>query len=153
MSALGRISVRRRCSFSDAAKAGKWTEKGQLLQVKSRLEVGGASCLQLDSGEWLVFHKESMPLEGPLEVRPMDNEEAAVTAEEAVTLRKDPTELPWALTKKVLLPGSKVLAIRRAHLHGEMWMEVMQLGGLSGWILASELQLDFAISSLPRRNR
>lgn len=69
------------------------------------------------------------------------------------------------------MPGSKVLAIRRAHLHGEMWMEVMQLGGLSGWasppqlasmslkaalhgqMLASDLQLDFSISSLPRRNR
>ncbi|CAK9053890.1 unnamed protein product [Durusdinium trenchii] len=151
---LKRSHLRRRCSFAEAAKVGRTVEKGQLLHVIRRLEVGGTTCLQIDSGEWLVCPKDQGAfVDGPLEVRKMHNEEAEVRAADAVALRKGPTELPWALTKKVLLPGSKVLAIRRAHLHGEMWMEVMQLGGLSGWMLASDLQLDFSISSLPRRNR
>lgn len=134
-----RTALRKRCSYVDSAKVGRMVEKGQLLHVVRRLEVGGTTGLQLDTGEWLVFPKDQgISLEGPLEVRKMHNEEAEVRADEAVALRKGPTELPWALTKKVLLPGSKVLAIRRAHLHGEMWMEVMQLGGLSGWMLASD---------------
>jgi len=151
---LKRTALRKRCSFGEAAKVGRNVEKGHLLHVVRRLEVGGTTGLQVEGGEWVVLPKDqSVTLEGPLEVRKMHNEEAEVRSEEAVTLRKGPTELPWALTKKVLLPGSKVLAIRRAYLHGEMWMEVMQLGGLSGWMLASDLQLDFSISSLPRRNR
>ncbi|CAE7799103.1 unnamed protein product, partial [Symbiodinium necroappetens] len=126
--------LRSRCSLVDAAKVGK-AEAGQLLRVVGRLEVGGTRCFGLESGEWVVCPKDLEPsLKGPLEVRKMNNEEAEVQAEESVMLRKEPTDLPWAATKKVLLPKSKVLAIRRAHLQGEMWMEVMQLGGMSGWV-------------------
>ncbi|CAE7939083.1 NSNH [Symbiodinium sp. KB8] len=142
--------LRSRCSLVDAAKVGK-AEAGQLLRVVGRLEVGGTRCFGLESGEWVVCPKDLEPsLKGPLEVRKMNNEEAEVQAEESVMLRKEPTDLPWAATKKVLLPKSKVLAIRRAHLQGEMWMEVMQLGGMSGWMPASDLQLEFSVSDLPR---
>lgn len=145
--------LRSRCSLVDAAKVGK-AEAGQLLRVVGRLEVGGTRCFGLESGEWVVCPKDLEPsLKGPLEVRKMNNEEAEVQAEESVMLRKEPTDLPWAATKKVLLPKSKVLAIRRAHLQGEMWMEVMQLGGMSGWMPASDLQLEFSVSDLPRRSR
>eukprot|EP00913_Durusdinium_trenchii_P005727 g5343.t1 len=55
---LKRSHLRRRCSFAEAAKVGRTVEKGQLLHVIRRLEVGGTTCLQIDSGEWLVCPKD-----------------------------------------------------------------------------------------------
>ena len=86
-----------------AIQVGRAVEKGQLLHVVRRLEVGGACCLQLETGDWLVYLKDDGCAEGPLEVRRMHNEEAEVMAQEAVVLRRGPTELSWAVTKKV--PG------------------------------------------------
>lgn len=112
---LKRMPLRKRCSFQEASKArfpsylqlssvqvGRVVEKGQLLHVVKRFQVGATSCLQLEGGDWLVDLKDDGCAEGPLEVRRMHNEEAEVRASDAIVLRKGPTELPWAITKKAL---------------------------------------------------
>eukprot|EP00930_Biecheleria_cincta_P101762 TRINITY_DN9340_c0_g1_i1.p1 TRINITY_DN9340_c0_g1~~TRINITY_DN9340_c0_g1_i1.p1 ORF type:complete len:478 (+),score=71.05 TRINITY_DN9340_c0_g1_i1:51-1436(+) len=144
--------VRTRCSLaSNARKAAGCLHEGQLVLFRRRVEVGNTLFLGLDDGSWIACPKdEAPPVVGPLEVHKMNNEEAEIQAEGGVSLRKAPTQLPWALTKQVLLEGSKVLAIRRARVDSNMWMEVMQLGGLSGWILACDLQLELDVSSRPR---
>jgi len=139
------IALRTRCSFSDNTKCGKGPEKGALIEVSQRVQIGQTTFLQLkESGRWIFDAKAGRKmLAGPVEVQVFGSDSmATVTASEGVNLSQSPTNQSWATTKMRLLQNAKVQVKKVVDAESVSWGLVAKPGSnMEGWLRLDDLCL------------
>merc|ERR1711920_895161 len=147
-----KVGLRSRCSIADGAKLGPGPEKGALVRVCQRAKVGTTTFVRPNDMPGWIFDRMKdgkRLMEGPMEVYIMRSALATVCAEGGVQLLKSPTDQSWARTKMVVLQNARVTVVLKVSIDGKVWIEVSKQGGMSGWCLASALELEDEVFNAP----
>lgn len=139
--------LRRKLSTSAQGKCGWGPEKGAMVKIVQRVQVGETTFLRLEEGNWIFDMKNgSRIIHGPMDMRECNDLQASVIAEAGVFMLKGPTPEAWARTKMVLLHEAKVAVARMVQIDGVWWSSVSKPGGvMRGWVPSEALDLDLNI--------
>lgn len=134
--------LRRTCSTSHQARCGFGPQKGALVKVVQRVQVGDTIFMRLPEGQWIFDRKHGKRIvAGPCQVQERNGLISTVTAS-SIQLRQAPTDEGWARTNLVMLAGAKVSVDRMVELSGVWWSFVRRSqGSMEGWTLSSGLDL------------
>lgn len=139
------IALRSRCTFSLDSKVGQGPNEGALVLITRRVKVGKTMFLKpRDENGWIFDAKNGkVMVEGPVDVEVPENVTATLQGGENVFLLSAPTKLPWAVTKKLLLPGAKAQVTHICSIDGMRWARLAQpTGCMEGWVRHDQVELD-----------
>jgi hypothetical protein len=138
------VAPRSRCTFSENCKVGQGPSEGALVEVCRRVKVGEATFLKLKEGDGWIFDVKSgkAVVEGPFDVEMPPDVTATVQGNAGIYLLSAPTQLHWAVTKKLLLPGARAQVTHICNIEGSRWARIRQPNGnMDGWVLYDSLHL------------
>lgn len=138
------IALRSRCSFSERTKIGKGPLKGALVTVTQRVKAGETTFLRLkEENGWIFDLKNGRQMaEGPIAVIQQPGATASVISSDGIYLLASPTNQKWALTKRLLIPDSRINVICTCEVENVRWAKISKPGGtFEGWVHADQLNI------------
>jgi len=143
------IALRSRCTFSLDSKVGQGPNEGSVVPISRRVKVGKTMFLKpRDENGWIFDAKNGkVMVEGPMDVEVPTDVTACLNIDKEFLLSA-PTSLPWAVTKKLILKGSRMQVALICNIQNpdgsrRRWAHLTQsAGSMDGWVPYDMLDVD-----------